>query len=280
MEKLIFSNQYFNIEDTLNCGQIFRFKPFKDGFMVNSLDKRVYCVQENDKVVLFCEDEDARYFANFFDIDRDYGVIYNSALKSGYEILKTSAQMGKGIRILNQDKVEMLFSFIISQNNNIPRIKSIIDKLCTSLGEKKTFMGEEFYSFPTLDVLSSQSLDFYKRIGLGYRAEYVLGLAKQLLNFDLDSLDKLPTYKLKQELLKIKGIGQKVCDCVALFGFHRSDSFPVDTWIEKVYKENFNGKLNDRKKITDWFLDTFKENSGYFQQYLFYYKRSKEREKG
>lgn len=279
MEKLVFNSQYFNIVDTLNCGQIFRFKPFKDGFLVNSLDKCAYCYQENKNVVVYCEENDKGYFSNFFDTDRDYAVIYSSAVNSGYEILKISAEIGKGIRILNQDKLEMLFSFVISQNNNIPRIKGIIDKLCARLGERKTFMGCEYYSFPKLEVLANQSLDFYKDIGLGYRAQYVLELAKYLLNFDIDTLEKMPTNKLKEELLKIKGIGQKVCDCVALFGFHRSDSFPVDTWIEKVYYENFNGKLTDRKKITKWFIDTFKENSGYFQQYLFYYKRSIEGQK-
>ena len=123
--------------------------------------------------------------------------------------------------------------------------------------------------------MGSQSVDFYKSIGLGYRADYFYSLANRIKDgFDVNSLDVLPTKELKKELLSIYGVGPKVADCVSLFGFHRSDAFPVDTWIEKVYREDFSGELTDRTKIADYFTDRFKDNSGYYQQYLFYYKRS------
>ena len=278
MVKLIFSDQFFNIKDTLSCGQTFRFKPFKKGYLVNALNKCCYCYNEDSSAIIECEDADRDYFYNYFDLDRDYKTIYESALSENVEILSLSAQLGKGIRILNQDSVEMLFSFIVSQNNNIPRIKGIIEKLCLLLGEKKCFYGQEYYAFPTIEKMVEQDLSFYQSIGLGYRAEYIRRLAVDLASgMSISAFNKLSATELKSQLIKIHGVGPKVADCVALFGFHKSDSFPVDTWIEKVYREDFKGSIKDRAKISEWFTQRFKQNSGYYQQYLFYYKRISEK---
>ncbi len=278
MAKLIFSNEFFNIKDTLECGQTFRFKPYKKGYLVNSSSKCCYCYNVGDDVVIECEDADRDYFYNYFDLDRDYKVIYESALNENVQILSQSATLGKGIRILNQDSVEMLFSFIVSQNNNIPRIKGIIEKLCLMLGEKKCFDSQEYYAFPTVEKMAEQDFSFYQSIGLGYRAEYIRRLAVDLVGgMSLSGLNELSATELKAQLIKIHGVGPKVADCVALFGFHKSDSFPVDTWIEKVYHEDFKGSIKDRAKISDWFTSRFKQNSGYYQQYLFYYKRISEK---
>ncbi len=270
------SDSFFSVKDTLTCGQIFRFTESNGVYRVISDDKLCYAKNMPDGVYIECNDADIDYFRHFFDLETDYSKIYNRAISSGYEILEKSAKEGKGVRILNQNPLEMLFSFIVSQNNNIPRIKSIIEKLCANLGEEKQFMGGKYYTFPSISKMANATLDFYKSIGLGYRAEYVLLLAKEIHEngFDEEKLSKLSTNDLLEELLKIKGVGKKVADCVLLFGFRRTDSFPVDTWIDKVYKENFNGKEKDRKKISNYFVELFKGDSGYFQQYLFYYKRS------
>ena len=114
-------------------------------------------------------------------------------------------------------------------------------------------------------------------MGLGYRAEYMKNLSEELKNGLLEEASSLSGEKLKARLLKIKGIGEKVADCACLFGFHKTDSFPVDVWLEKVYREDFKGELTDRKKITAYFTQKFGQDSGYFQQYLFYYKRSIEK---
>lgn len=278
MVKLKFDEEFFDIKDTLSCGQLFRFNPYLKGYKVFSLNKCAYVYNE-DGAVIECEEKDKEYFTEYFDLKRDYSLIYNSAIKENEEIIKISAKSGKGIRILNQDKTESLFSFIISQNNNIPRIKGIIEKLSTSLGEKKSFMGEEYYAFPTVKEMSKKDVEFYSSIGLGYRAPYIKRLADDIeKGLNIEDFSVLKTDELKKKLVSIYGVGPKVADCVSLFGFHRSDSFPVDTWIEKVYKEDFNGKLNDRKKISLYFTERFKDNSGYIQQYLFYYKRSLEKQ--
>lgn len=272
-----FSNEYFNIKDTLDSGQIFRYKPFKDGFLVFSVDKACYVYEKDNKAYIQCEDDE--YFKNFFDLNRDYSAINKFAISSPHDIVSRSAKLAKGVRILNQQKEEMLFSFIISQNNMIPRIKAIIERTASILGEKKTFMGEEYYTFPTAEVLATKTEEFYKNLGYGYRARYIVEVANAIINgdIDLDKICELTTLGLKKSLMTLKGVGAKVADCIALFGYHRVDSFPVDTWIERLYKEDFKGELTDRQKITEWFLNEFKEYSGYVQQYVFYYKRSLEK---
>ena len=276
VKTIFLKNDFFNLQDTLSCGQIFRYKPFLDGFLVFSKDKVCYAFEKDGAV--YIKSDDVEYFENFFDFNKDYSKIVELATKEGIEVLKKSALIGKGIRILKQEKEEMLFSFIISQNNNIKRIQSIIEKLCESLGESFCFDNITYHAFPTAEKMAVMPLDFYKKIGLGYRAEYIKLTAEQIVNkkIDLTLLQTLSTTKLKAELLKIKGVGEKVANCITLFGFNRTDSFPVDTWIEKVYKEDIKGELKDRKKITEYYLERFKENAGYYQQYLFYYKRSKD----
>ena len=274
MRKIISDNGFFNIKDTLSCGQIFRFKEYDGGYLCFSADKCAFVREEENKTVITCEENDAEYFTEYFDLKRDYRAIYTRASAEKEEIIVKSAAAGKGIRILRQNREEMLFSFIISQNNNIPRIKKIIERLCSSLGEKKTFSGEEYFTFPKAAAMSKKDLGFYYGIGLGYRAPFIKRLADDVASgFNVASLDD---GKLKENLLKIYGVGEKVADCVMLFGFNKTDAFPVDTWIEKVYREDFNGTLKDRKKISEYFTDRFKEDSGFIQQYLFYYKRSLE----
>jgi len=271
MDKLEFSKEYFNIYDTLSCGQTFRYNPFKDGYLVVSNNVACYIVYENENTVIYTEHTD--YFKNYFDLNTDYSLIVDKSKSYNIEYLTKASEYGKGIRILKQNTYEMIISFIISQNNNITRIKTIIKKLCEKLGDKLEFMGETYYSFPTIDKLALYDEGFFKSLGFGYRAGYIESTAKKLLDTDINSLYKLDTKTLKSELIKFKGIGGKVADCVLLFGFNRFDSFPVDTWIYKLYRENFCGEECNREKITEYFLNMFKEYSGYIQQYLFYYKR-------
>lgn len=270
------SSKYFNIKDTLDCGQIFRYRPLDGGrFLVISTDKACICYNDGDYAYIECEDCDKDYFYNFFDLDRDYSKIYDNAIKENIPFLTKSAEVGKGIRILNQDKVEMLFSFIVSQNNNIPRIKKILESLSTAIGQKKSYNGYEYFAFPLVKDMAKMDVSFYSSIGLGYRAPYIERNAKLIDGgYNLDNLALLSTPDLKRELKSLYGVGPKVADCVSLFGYHRADSFPVDTWIEKVYRDEFGGSEKSNDKITAYFLDKFKDNSGYVQQYLFSYKRN------
>lgn len=272
-----YDGEYFVIKDTLCCGQVFRFFPYGKGYKIIASDKCAYVYDEDGKANVECREEDEEFFFEYFDLARDYSAIVNSAKSENAGILAAAAQEGKGIRILNQDPEETLFSFIVSQNNNIPRIKGIIERLCLALGEERDFFGEKYMAFPTASRLAEKDEEFFKSAGLGYRAEYVRRLAVEIASgLDVRQFGKLSTRELKNRLLSIYGVGRKVADCVALFGYRKSDSFPVDTWLEKVYREDFGGELKNREKIAEYFSERFGENSGYYQQYLFYHKRGKE----
>ncbi|MBO5927045.1 MAG: hypothetical protein J6Q38_05780 [Clostridia bacterium] len=273
MQTLKIESEFFCPKATLECGQVFRYKPYLKGYLVFSKDKCCYLYKEGAFTYVECDD--ATYFKNYFDLARDYKGVYEKVNSFKNSFLTDASNYGKGIRILRQDVVETCFSFIISQNNNILRIKNIIERLCASLGEKYYFKGEECYSFPKVEILACQSLDFYKSLGLGYRDAYVLKFAEKLNGgFNLNALNSLPTLELEKELIKIYGVGKKVADCILLFAFNRTDSFPVDTWIEKLYLENLNGKEKDRNKISKELTLKFGDLSGFIQQYVFYYKRS------
>ncbi len=269
--KFDYNAEYFNPEHVLECGQTFRFSPYKNGYLVNSADKICYVYTDGDKTVVESDDND--YFYNYFDLDRDYKSIVERAKVHNIPLLTRSCELCKGLRLLNQNREEMLFSFIISQNNNIPRIKGIISRICAGLGEKREFLGEEYFTFPTAQKLTSAGKEFFKNAGCGYRDSYLAETSARVCAEGLAQLENLPTEELKRRLLTYKGVGGKVADCISLFGFSKRDSFPVDTWIEKVYREDFGGELTDRNKITQYFMSLFGEDAGYIQQYLFYGKR-------
>lgn len=187
-------------------------------------------------------------------------------------LFRAAIDFGQGIRILQQDPFETLISFIISANNHIPRIKSIIERLSTALGDR----CDGFNAFPTAKALSGKDADYYFKAGLGYRAPYIVETARAVKDgFDLDGLQTLSTDKARKELMTLKGVGPKVADCILLFGFGREDVFPVDTWIKKVYNSYF-GHEDNPAKIRKALTDKFGDLSGYAQQYLFFYKRELE----
>lgn len=277
MIKIEYNSNFFNVKDTLECGQVFRFIPYKKGYAVFSLDKTCLVYNENNLAVIECEEKDKDYFVNYFDLDRDYLKINKLVKGYGVDLITHSANLGKGIRILNQDKFETLLSFVISQNNNIPRIKKIIEALCQNFGKERQAFDYTYHTFPSPTALASATLESLYSLGLGYRAPYIKSISECVSNgLNLKEIATCGDNELKEKLLSLHGVGPKVCDCVMLFGFRRTKCFPVDTWIEKVYRENMNGEEKDRKKISKELTDKFGENSGYVQQYLFYYKRSLE----
>jgi N-glycosylase/DNA lyase len=271
MMKFDYSAEYFNPKDVLECGQIFRYEPYKEGYKVFSADKACYVYSNGVKTVV--ESDDSDYFYNYFDLNRDYAEIVKMAKSFNIPFLTSAAEQGKGIRILNQNSEEMIYSFIISQNNNIPRIKGIISRICAGLGDKKAFAGENYFTFPKSYALAQKDAEYYKSLGAGYRDKFLAETSKRICREGIDNLYNLDGASLKKQLLTYLGIGDKVADCICLFGFGKADSFPVDTWIEKIYREDFGGTLTDRKKINAYFTSLFGEYSGYVQQYLFYAKR-------
>lgn len=270
MGKFVVLSKDIDIFASLECGQTFRFKKLnEDLYEVFSLDKYALITKKEDSFEI--ESEDIEYFYKYFALDEDYEKIV-SQIRHNKIIDKMLDKDIPKLRILKQDPFEMIFSFIISANNNIPRIKGIIDKLCKSLGEK---IGEGKYAFPTLEKLASQDENFYKSIGLGYRAPYMVNTAKRLSSdFDVNALYKLTTDEAKNELIKLSGVGPKVADCILLFGYNKYDVFPVDTWIKKVYLDIYKTPTSV-ENMRRQFLKDFGPYAGIAQQYLFYSKRER-----
>jgi N-glycosylase/DNA lyase len=208
------------------------------------------------------------FFVNYFDLDRDYKKIKQNLEK--FDCLSEAINFGSGIRLLNQDPLEMIISFIISANNNIPRIKMIIERICENLGENKG----DYYAFPTLEALQSADESFFRSIGAGYRAKYLVSVSQQLKDFDLESLKSLETNLARKNLVKLTGVGNKVADCIMLFAYKKTDLFPMDTWTKKVYACLFNHDTVSIDVMSKNLTDRFGNLSGYAQQYLYYYFRS------
>ena len=270
--KFDFDAEYFNPKDVLECGQVFRFAPHKDGYVVCSADKACYVHSDGIKTVV--ESDYPDYFYNYFDLGRDYAAIVELAKSYDIPVLTHCAEAAKGLRLLRQDPEETIFSFIISQNNNIPRIKLIISRICEGLGQRTSSPFGDFYAFPSSSALAAKEPEYYRSLGAGYRDVFISDTARRIAAEGIERLYGLPGDELRRQLLTYKGVGPKVADCICLFGFGRRDAFPVDTWIEKLYREDFGGTLTDRNKINAYFTSLFGQFSGYMQQYLFYAKRS------
>ncbi|MBO5327902.1 MAG: hypothetical protein J6B04_01870 [Clostridia bacterium] len=176
--KFDYDSTYFSPKDVLECGQIFRFTPFKEGYKVFSADKACYVFTSGNKTVV--ESENSDYFYNFFDLERDYAAIIERAKAFNVPLLSKSCERCKGLRLLNQNAEEMIFSFIISQNNNIPRIKKIIESISSKYGEKRVFMGEEYKTFPTATILANVEPQEFKELGAGYRDVFLSLTAKRI----------------------------------------------------------------------------------------------------
>ena len=261
-----FDEDFFNVRDTLECGQIFRYRQIsEDTYGVFSRDKYAELQTCDGVVQVYTTDKD--YFWRFFDLDTDYEgkVARISAISP---LMKEAAGFGKGIRILNQDLTEMIFSFIISANNNIKRIQLIIERLCNALGADTPF-GK---AFPTVEAMAAAPIELYTSIGAGYRDKYLHETANMLLSYEVGSLTHLNSQQARSELLKFMGIGPKVADCILLFGLRRGDVFPVDTWLKKVYHMYFEQGHKD-SDISRFFCNLFGEDAGLCQQYLFYFQR-------
>ncbi len=265
-DKIVITHPYdFDVIQTLNCGQIFRFVIDGNSAKVYSMDKFAYITWDSEKIEIHTDD--VEYFYNFFDLDRDYSKIKDELRKD--EFLKSAVDYGSGIRIINNDAYEIIISFIISANNNIKRIKNSIEYLCQHFGKH---MGS-YYAFPTLNELKKVTIQQFKQAGLGYRAEQMYMTVQRLADVDIENLKSEEKDQQFKFLLSLKGVGEKVANCIMLFGLGVKDVFPVDTWINKVYNDLTHSNTTDRKKITQELTARYKDLSGYAQQYFFYYYR-------
>lgn len=252
----------FDIKQTLECGQVFRFKVQDFGYTIYTLGHKadIYC--HNGTTKIFTKDK--KYFINYFDFCTNYGRIKSDL--SVYPIIKSAIKYGEGIRILRSSPLEMIISFIISQNNNIPRIKSIIEKICEGYGDKI----DDYYAFPTLSQLKVIPQDFFKNIGCGYRDKYLYSTIQTLTDEFINSIYDMSTEEARTKLTTLMGIGRKVAECILLFGYGKTDVFPTDTWVIQAYEKLTGDNKKSANDISKYFIGLFGDLSGYAQQYLYY----------
>ena len=252
----------FDLDAIFGCGQCFRWERAPDGsYQGIAFRKHLIVKQQGDMLLCSCADkaEFETVWRNYFDLDRDYGGI-KSQLASD-PVLKKAIGYAPGIRILRQEPWEALCSFIISQNNNIPRIRGIIARLCETFGDPI----DGGYSFPAPAVLCRLDEEALAPLRCGFRARYILDAAKKAAKgeVDLGGLCSLPLSDARDALMKITGVGPKVADCTLLFGCGRLECFPADVWIKRVLACFYPGGFPDEYRIF----------GGIAQQYLFHYAR-------
>ena len=272
----------FELADIFECGQCFRWNKEENGSYTGVFHKNVLNVDKVGNEIIFkgiCEGNIEKICTDYFDLSRDYSKIKEELSKID-DNLKTSVEYGKGIRILNQDLWETIISFIISANNNIPRIKGIIERLAKAYGDKIEYEGKDYYTFPTPEQLRNVSIQEFRNLGLGFRDIRLYETTHMILDkeVDLNKLSKMPTKQAREELLRLSGVGPKVADCILLFStLKRFDVFPIDVWVRRVMNELYI-KNADETKVTKNEIqrladEKFGALQGLAQQYLFYWKR-------
>ncbi len=263
---LLCTAEEMDLVKTFECGQCFRWNSSADDEYIGVAHGRaVKIIKSENNIYIDAPKEDLPLWREYFDLEADY-----IRLSEGFgvsEYMKTCMDFGMGIRILRQDMWEALCSFIISQCNNIPRIKKIVNTLCENFGEEILYQGEKFYSFPTAEKIATLEVSDLAPLRAGYRAEYIIEGAKAVSTGTVSY--KMLSEQSHAEALKsiraVKGVGEKVANCFILFGLHKMEAFPVDVWMKRALKEHFPTNFDPK---------TFGEYAGLAQQYIFYYARS------
>lgn len=270
----------FDLAQTLECGQCFHFVKLDEEDYVLAAKGYVLHVSQEDDTVTFYDTEEDEYvnvWKDYFDMDRDYSAIKNKLLEKD-DKLKDAIESMWGVRILNQDFFETLISFIISQNKQIPHIKKIVADISAKFGTYKgTYGGTDMYTFPTLEQLVNASEEDFKELKTGFRAPYIMDAIRRNMagQFDKNELKSMDYDSCIKELMTIKGVGEKVANCVCLFGLGKKEAFPVDVWIKRIMETMyFNGVDTPKDKIAAYAKEQFGELGGFAQQYLFYYGKS------
>ena len=257
----------FDLVRIFECGQCFRWKTNERGFYTGvAFGRATRLRSEGGSVLISCTNEDFdAVWRDYFDLDHDYAEIRRSLCTDSF--MKAATQFGAGIRILKQDKWEALCSFIISQCNNIPRIKKIVAALCLHFGDRLEFEGEQLYAFPPAERLAALSETDLAPLRCGYRAAYIISAARSVAagDIDLEALAHGTPENARAALKTLRGVGEKVADCTILFGLHMLDAFPLDVWMKRAVALHYG---------TGFDPSIFSPYAGVAQQYIYYYSRS------
>lgn len=261
----------FDLSRTLECGQCFNFEKVAENEYIVCAHERMLHVRQRDDELEFLNasgDDINNIWTGYFDLERDYEKINSKIIKADPRLEKIIEKYN-GIRILNQEFISTLISFIISQNKNITHIKKLTGELSAAYGKYiGSFNGKEYYSFPDLSELEKITEEDFRALKMGFRAPYLCDAVSRLSSGDItEQMLKGMTYEEAKEKLKdIKGVGDKVANCVLLFSLGFRSAFPVDIWIKRVLEKMYGPDIKAAAKL-------FGEVGGYAQQYLFMYAR-------
>lgn len=287
----------FDIKQILECGQCFRWDKISDtDYIVVAFGRVIEITQKENEVTIHNTNEEDFYniWLHYFDLETNYDEIKDNLSKD--EILRESIKYGYGIRILNQDPFEMLISFIISARNSIPSIKKTVKKICEKWGDKIVYKGNEYYTFPTPEQISSATLEEIQETGASFRSKYIVDTIKkvnealevkkdyeankenyderpEILDYDLEYIKNLNDDECHIALQKFMGVGAKVADCIMLFSMKKKSAFPVDVWVKRAMIHFYVAPDVSLNKMRIFARNKFGKYSGMAQQYLFYYAR-------
>lgn len=286
----------FKLAHILENGQCFRWDRIEeqnDSAFIGVVSNNVFKISEKEKEILGNDNLEVikltdiyvettmeetaakKFLEEYFNLSENYEDI-KKKYSENYESLKKATEFAYGLRILKQDEFETIISFIISANNNIKRIKKIINNISMKCGKKIEFEGKEYFGFPSIEELIKLKEEDFKSLGAGFRAKYLESTVNKIYSDNLEKyiekLNNLSNKELEKELLNLKGVGPKVANCIMLFGFNRIDSFPIDVWVKRVMQEEFFGGEEVSNKKIEEFANTLYEK-GLAQQYLFYWRR-------
>ena len=268
----------FNIEEVLECGQCFHFtKLDKANYELLAFGKYLNITQDETKLILHntTMEEFNSYWRIYFDLENDYSKIKSNIIELDNR-LKDAVEAKPGIRILKQDFFETLISFIISQNKQIPHIKQIVHTISERFGEKiKLSSGRTVYAFPTVKQLSLVTEEQLRECKVGFRAPYIKCAVDMVASGEIteEGLLSMSVDEARVKLMTIKGVGEKVANCVLLFGLGFTDTFPVDVWMKRIMEYMYFDEPQDKKIIEAFAMEKYGDLAGYAQQYLFFYGR-------
>ena len=281
-EYKIKNQKSFELEHIFECGQCFRWNKQEDGSYTGVFKGNVLNVNKLDNEITFrgmVNGKIENVVEDYFDLDRNYEEI-KSKLSKIDKYLENSINYGYGIRILNQDLWETIISFIISANNNIPRIKGIIERISQKYGKEIEWEGKKYYTFPSAEEMKDVTIEDFRKLGLGFRDKRIYETIHLVLDkkVNLDKMYEKETKEVREELLTLSGVGPKVADCILLFStLKRFDVFPIDVWVRRVmnelYIKNEDENKVSKKEIMNIADEKFGSLEGLAQQYLFYWKR-------
>lgn len=275
----------FHLDHIFDCGQAFRWEKQEDGSYTGIAGSHIANIQfepaepgaaSGTLIINNAEEKDfEKFWEVYLDLKRDYGRIKDILRED--PVMNRAIGAGEGIRLLQQEPWEILLSFIISQNNHIPRIKKCIDSLSEQFGEKVgDFRGKTYYALPTPEKLASLTVEDLGVCRLGYRAKYLIASAQKVCEEGMDALQNMALAEVSSEeaynyITEFMGVGPKVANCILLFSMGKYDRFPIDTWMKKVMEQQYG--LTGVKEMEQFASEKFGEYGGFAQQYLFYFVR-------